>query len=233
MGEIERADFLRGGLAALFIANATGCAPDAPESIRPSPAAARQALVFFSQDEANTVDAMAERIFPADPKFPGAIDLGVTHYLDRRLAGGYGYGEKQYKQAPFLKPPMPGFGWQVPELPREAYRDAIAAIDAYAQNQHGMRFKDLAPEMQDAVLSDVEDGKPATFTILEPKDFFKLFLMHVTEGAFADPLYGGNANVASWKMIGFPGDPMAYGDQYEKYIDRYGVAYDVEPKPLQ
>ena len=30
------------------------------------------------------------------------------------------------------------------------------------------------------------------------------------QGAFADPIYGGNRGKASWKMIGYPGLPATY-----------------------
>jgi gluconate 2-dehydrogenase gamma chain len=33
----------------------------------------------------------------------------------------------------------------------------------------------------------------------------------------ADPIYGGNRNMASWKMIGFPGTHY----DYREWIDRH------------
>ena len=30
------------------------------------------------------------------------------------------------------------------------------------------------------------------------------------QGAFADPIYGGNQGKAAWKMIGYPGLPATY-----------------------
>jgi len=65
------------------------------------------------------------------------------------------------------------------------------------------------------------------------QQFFAIFRQNVLEGLFADPLYGGNANLIGWKWIGFPGDPMAYGDPYGKLIDKFDTPYNVEPKPLQ
>jgi gluconate 2-dehydrogenase gamma chain len=32
----------------------------------------------------------------------------------------------------------------------------------------------------------------------------------VAEGAFADPMYGGNRNMAGWALIGYPGAQRAY-----------------------
>ena len=40
------------------------------------------------------------------------------------------------------------------------------------------------------------------------------------EGFFADPIYGGNRNMASWKMLGFPGLPATYAKVIEEYRDK-------------
>ncbi len=44
------------------------------------------------------------------------------------------------------------------------------------------------------------------------------------EGFFADPLYGGNRDMVSWKMIGFPGARYDYREYIEANI--------IEPYPL-
>ncbi len=53
------------------------------------------------------------------------------------------------------------------------------------------------------------------------KQFFELILQNTMEGFFADPLYGGNRNMASWKMIGFPGARYDYRDHIDKHNVRY------------
>ena len=35
--------------------------------------------------------------------------------------------------------------------------------------------------------------------------FFGLLLENTVEGDFADPIYHGNKDMGSWKMLGFPG----------------------------
>jgi len=37
----------------------------------------------------------------------------------------------------------------------------------------------------------------------------------------ADPIHGGNKNMGSWKMIGFPGARADFID----WVDRYGARY--------
>ena len=49
------------------------------------------------------------------------------------------------------------------------------------------------------------------------------------EGFFADPIYGGNRNKASWRMLGFPGLPATYADKYDEYRNKRYVA---EPQSI-
>ena len=227
---VPRTTFLRGSLLSLAVV--AGCAPPRSENVDMPMPSDKRALQFFSPQEYRTVAALAERIFPADASGPGATDLHVADYIDGRLAGAFGWGARMYKQGPFLKPETSGHGWQVPQTPRDAYRDSLQAVDDFSNATYGALAANLPADRQDDLLRDIEAGKPTNFNVLEPKAFFAFFLAHVNEGLFADPRYGGNAQLAGWKLVGFPGDPMAYGDPYEKLIDRYGVPYDVAPKGL-
>jgi gluconate 2-dehydrogenase gamma chain len=38
---------------------------------------------------------------------------------------------------------------------------------------------------------------------------------------FADPVYGGNRDMAAWKMIGFPGARYDYRDWIDRHNERY------------
>jgi len=58
--------------------------------------------------------------------------------------------------------------------------------------------------------------------------FFDMLLKMTVEGFFADPVYGGNRDMAAWRMIGFPG---AYADYYDS-IDQHGVKFVREPMSL-
>jgi gluconate 2-dehydrogenase gamma chain len=56
------------------------------------------------------------------------------------------------------------------------------------------------------VLKLLEEGK-ADLVDFNGKQFFEALLQLTMEGFFSDPIYGGNRNKVSWKMIGFPGLP--------------------------
>jgi gluconate 2-dehydrogenase gamma chain len=44
-----------------------------------------------------------------------------------------------------------------------------------------------------------------------------MLLKDVQEGFFADPLYGGNRDMAGWRMIGYPGAHYDYRDWVERH----------------
>lgn len=196
-------------------------------------------LRALTQDQAALVGAMADRIWPRDGKdSPSATDLGVVTYLDGQLAGGWGSGERFYRQGPFHEPETSGHGYQLSLTPRDVYRDVLPKIDAYVKGKYDNKaFADLEPSDQDAVLTDLQAGKvdlglasgPNGFT---SASFFTMFLQNVTEGLFGDPVYGGNRDLAGWKHIDYPGDPMAYGDSYYAIFGHRGDDYRVRPQGM-
>jgi gluconate 2-dehydrogenase gamma chain len=208
----------------------------AEDALRPAAAPPRvplRALRFFNDAQARVITAMAERMFPRDEAGPGATDAHVLDYLDGRLVSAWGLGARTYRQGPFFAPQDSGHGVQTPMTPRDIYQEALAAVDSYCHRQFGTPFDQASSSQQDDVLHALEQSKVDTFTTIPSAQFFAMFRQNMLEGLFADPLYGGNANLIGWKWIGFPGDPEAYGDPYGRLIDKFDTPYNVEPKPLQ
>jgi gluconate 2-dehydrogenase gamma chain len=56
-----------------------------------------------------------------------------------------------------------------------------------------------------------------------------MLLQNVTEGFFADPMYGGNRDFIGWKLIGFPGPRYNYVEE----IEQYGKPYTLPPVSLK
>jgi gluconate 2-dehydrogenase gamma chain len=222
-----------GAVGAAVGAAATITAGDA---FRPSAApttAAPLPLRFLNDAQARTITAMAERIFPKDAAGPGATDAHVVHYIDGRLSGAWGLGVKTYRQGPYLTPMDSGHGFQLAMTPRDVYKDALDALDAYCTRTFGKSFDELTTQQQDDTLHALQQGTVDTFTSVPAATFFTIFRQNVIEGLFADPLYGGNAGLVGWRWIGFPGNPMAYGDPYGNFIDKFNTPYNVAPKPLE
>src|SRR5918995_1898932 len=90
-------------------------------------------LLALSPDEAETVGAVFERIFPADEAGPGADEIGVVTYLDLALAGA-----------------LAGH--------RETYRIGLEALKKTAVSRYERSFAELSVEKQDDLLRELELG---------------------------------------------------------------------------
>jgi len=180
--------------------------------------------VYFTQAEAAFVEAATERLIPHDELGPGAKDCNVPLFIDHQLAGPYGRGGSWYMQGPWAKGEKTQ-GFQSRLAPADLYRAAIKGIEAHVSKaKGGKHFADLSPNDQDALLSELEKGK-VKLDGADAKTFFDMLLLNTKEGMFSDPIYGGNKDMAGWKMLGFPGARYDYLD----WVDRHGQRYDQPP----
>ncbi|MDB5479314.1 MAG: twin-arginine translocation pathway signal protein [Caulobacteraceae bacterium] len=193
-------------------------AADAP------PGAGGRGYVFFTSAEAAFIEAAVDRLIPPDNVGPGAVEAGVPVFIDRQLAGPYGRGDHFYLGGPWPKG-TPEQGYQSRFSPAQLYRAAIPAIGSYVSNRYrGASFHSLAAADQDRVLAGLEAGDVA-LTGVDGASFFTMLLQNTKEGYFSDPIYGGNRDMAAWKMIGFPG---AHYD-YREWVSRHGQPVPYPP----
>jgi gluconate 2-dehydrogenase gamma chain len=183
--------------------------------------------VLLSDAERTLLTAAVDTLIPADGLSPSGSDCGVVDFIERQLAGAWGAGAGLYRDGPFLVG-KPEHGYQLGLTPRELLTAGIAAANAWTQGRYGRTFEQLGEADRIAALKAFEDGS-AEFPDLPSKDFFELLLSLAMEGFFADPIHGGNRDCASWKMIGYPGQPANYRDAVERYS---GKRYDVTPRSL-
>lgn len=176
--------------------------------------------LFLSEHEWQTVEAVSARIIPTDHD-PGAREARVVVFIDRYLSGidyifasadGSGFLRMDGKHAN---------AWRARVSDMQAtYREGLAALDRLAEERHGRRFVELDESQQDDVL-ETTSGRPkpgpvtlgttepaSTFTQFTNDDglgFFDAICLHVKQGFYADPVYGGNKDRLAWRMIGFEG----------------------------
>ena len=172
------------------------------------------ALQFFTAEEATEVDAIVSQLIPADDYSCNGKDAGCTVFIDRQLAGAYGDASRNYMRGPFQQGTA-AQGDQSPLVPRERYRLGLAGLSSYCQQKYQKSFSQLDSATRDEVLTGLEQGK-INLTGISGKMFFDQVLTNTMEGFFADPVYGGNRNMVSWKMIGFPGARYDYRDYLTK-----------------
>ena len=217
----SRRDFLCTMVALVPTLSIAACAP--LSSLRTSSAQAYLPR-YFTGEEWAFLQAACARLIPADENGPGAVELGVPEFIDREMDGAFGHAATWYMQGPFASA-VPELGYQSPLTPRAVYRTGIAAVDAHCRRTFGNKsFSELPITQQDAVLTDLENGT-LDFENVSGKSFFGFLLQNTKEGYLADPIHGGNKNMASWKMIGFPGARADFLD----WVDQHGVRYPLGP----
>lgn len=189
-----------------------------PDIVKPG------AMQFFTPEEAEFIDAAVSRLIPNDDLGPGAKEAGVTTFVDRQLAGPFGKGATWYMQGPWKKGEATQ-GYQSRLSPAALYRAAIKAIDFYCAGKfESKNFAALSAGQQDQILTGLEKGD-IELSGADAKTFFTVFLQNTIEGFFSDPIYGGNRDMAGWKLIGFPGARY----DYRPYVNKHGEKLNLPP----
>lgn len=146
---------------------------------------------FFKPGEAETVNAICERIIPADED-PGAAAAGVVNFIDRQLCGHF----RRF---------------------RKSYREGVIAVNHFSEKQYQKPFVALAPGQQDELLTAMEQGKvpPEVWDPAEARLFFRMMIDHTMQGFYGDPRHGGNRDGVSWRMLGVPVTPIRGRQLYD------------------
>jgi gluconate 2-dehydrogenase gamma chain len=215
-GSDGRRAFLKGAGATLALASASATpVPAAAQSnaasnaAAPASASGAQGYQSLSLEEAATTEALVNHMWPADALTPSGVDLGLATFIDRQLAGAFGGGDRLYLQAPFRKG-KPQHGYQLAMTPEAWYKAGIAALNGWCVAAHKKPFDRLDEPQREEMIQAVAGGKANTPSFDLGGWFNGLLYPLFTQGAFADPIYGGNRGKAVWKMIGYPGLPATY-----------------------
>jgi|SRR5690625_1667666 len=200
----------------------------------------QHARVFFSRKEDfETLSAATECILPEDDLGPGAIELGVPYFIDRQLAGSWGTNAKEYMNDPFwqtqqtedyqhkdtrqdksgpntsTKAPTPTPRYQSRQNRGDIFMQGVRKIDEVSKDTFKEKFTELDEEQQIEVLEAFENGE-VNMAGVTGVTFFNFLLQMTIEGAYADPVYGGNKDMMGWKMKEYPGPRMAYIEDIDK-----------------
>ena len=139
---------------------------------------------YFTDSEAATVNAMCERIIPADED-PGAAWAGVVEFIDRKLVGYH----RRYQSL---------------------YRVGLKGVRESCTTLFKKEFIDLTNAQQDELLRKLESNQAsgAVWSQVSASDFFNRLVEHTLEGFYGGPRHGGNRDAASWHMLGLPTPPV-------------------------
>lgn len=199
----------------------------APAAIAAPPpeAQAASSYIFLTPEEAAFVNAAVARLIPRDEAGPGALEAGVPGYIDKQLGGAWGAGERLYRSGPWRQGEA-SQGYQLPFTPAELFRNACRALrDESAKG--AAPFEKRPPAEQDAFLRELQESK-RDLNGVPANVFFESLWGLTVEGFLSDPVYGGNKDMISWKMIGFPG---AHASYYH-LVDQHGMSFNRAPMSL-
>lgn len=183
---------------------------------------------FFNHLEWRCLVACCDCLIPADENGPGALDSLVPVYIDKQMQTEYATGGLWYMQGPFYTDSAPEFGYQHKFTPRDIYRLGFADLMAHCRSLHNKHFDEIKTEQRVEIIKGLESGS-LNLASIPTAIFFKQLLINTKEGFLADPMYGGNKDMAGWKMIGFPG---ARGD-YLEFVTRHNEAYSQAPISIE
>jgi gluconate 2-dehydrogenase gamma chain len=139
------------------------------------------APAVLSPTQWQTVEAITGRIIPTDHQ-PGAIEANCVNFIDKALAN-----EDAASRPDFLA--------------------GLTALDAACEKTEGKAFIELEPAQQDKLLAAMtsDTAKPWPDSAPAASSFFELLRALTIMGFMADPKYGGNADVAGWRVARYPG----------------------------
>lgn len=168
----------------------------APRIVRWASAAAGTPL---TQAQRRTLRAAVARIVPAEgPGDWSAADVGADNYIVALLSGTgciYAGGPYRARFGNFqVLSRVKQIGWsrEIRRL-RVLYQNGLAELDRRALGN----FAAALPELQDVILTLLDDGG---------SDFFTALYNHTLEGVYSHPVYGGNSNYRAWQAFGYAGD---------------------------
>jgi gluconate 2-dehydrogenase gamma chain len=139
------------------------------------------APAVLSKAQWKTVEAITGRIIPTDHQ-PGAIEANCVNFIDKALAN-----EDAASLPDFLS--------------------GLTALDIVCEETLGKAFIELTSAQQDQLLAALaaDTAKPWPDSAPAASSFFELLRALTIMGFMADPKYGGNADVAGWRVARYPG----------------------------
>jgi hypothetical protein len=155
---------------------------------------------FFTDDEARTLGAIAERILP-QPYRRESEKVPIVPWIDAKL-----HDDKR-----------DGYRYDTMPPQREAWRLGLAGINETAEALFsGTRFVDLDPLSQDVVLTHVSRGTAVgnAWKLLSPNRFFRdILCATIVKIYYAHPL--------AWNEIGYngPSSPRGHVRKWEGGVD--------------
>lgn len=168
-----------------------------------------EARVFFKRKEDFAIlSAATEIIYPEDENGPGAILLGVPFFIDKQLMTSWGINAMDYMVGPFQE-------GESALTRQKMFSYGVRRLNSYSEEEFDTSFTELEENQQIEVLQAFESDE-VEMDYINTSTFFNLLRQSTIEGAFSDPIYGGNKNMDAWRMLEYPGAQLSYRNMMEE-----------------
>jgi hypothetical protein len=180
----------------------------------------------FTDSQRRALAAFADVVLPPDDE-PGGAALGAVDYIERLLHAFASSPPAIFADGPFSGRSAFPDGTVPPndfarfvELDRvnaAAWKLRILGGTAPDGTRHPSLYEQIAAGLDSAIAlrgPDLDELSIEARTDLfddQDEDWQELMVELVTEAAFAAPEYGGNKDLAGWRMIRFEGDSQPLG----------------------
>jgi hypothetical protein len=168
-------------------------------------------LRYLTEHEHAVVRELADRLLPPHDEFPGAGAAGAADYVDRILgafatdppaiwAGGPSSGRHGGE---------PGFDDHLPlsRLEVLAWRTRIEGSRGLPERE----WNGPVRGWQEVYREGIGALDPETLDLDAQAELRQLLFEHACEATYGAPEYGGNRDLAGWRMIGYEGDTQPRG----------------------
>ena len=171
-------------------------------------------LRYLTEHEHDVVCRLADALLPAHDEFPGAGAAGAADYVDRILGAFTSDPPLIWAGGPYSGRygGTPGFDESLPlsRLEELAWRTRIEGSLGRPEREwngpvRGWQqvYRDGIAALGDTAILDGDvDGQP---------ELKQLLFEHACEASYGAPEYGGNRDLAGWRMIGYAGDVQPRG----------------------
>jgi Gluconate 2-dehydrogenase subunit 3 len=171
-------------------------------------------LRFLTEHEHDVVRQLADRLLPAHGEFPGAGAAGAADYVDRVLGAFATDPPAIWAGGPYSgrHGGDPGFREHLPlsRLEELAWRTRIEGSRGLAEREWNGPVRGWQEIYREGIAALGDTAISGGDLVVEP-ELEHLLFEHACEASYGAPEYGGNRDLAGWRMIGYAGDVQPRG----------------------
>jgi hypothetical protein len=172
-------------------------------------------LRYLTEHEHDVVRQLADLLLPAHDEFPGAGAAGAADYVDRILGAFTADPPTIWIGGPYSgrHGGEPGFDEYLPlsRLEELAWRTRIEGSRGLPEREWNGPVRGWQEVYREGIAALGVDGDLTDVELAGQPELRQLLFEHACEASYGAPEYGGNRDLAGWRMIQYAGDVQPRG----------------------